>query len=239
MAGKTHDSQLDTPTSRIENFSFSANGKTMNGKIFLPASYTSVNELPAIYLIDFTEQHFKMATDEFDRVIEAVKKVQGLEAMVASLDGIPDVDAEPESYSEHYEVYRRMASYVDKNYKTSSSRTFLGKGSESGVVLMTLFMENAESSVFDNFVVTDPSPLYASAIIELIESNSFPKDKSKKKLHLSFSTSNNRDLCTALIKSIEKANYSWLQVATVEYSESNFENTYPIAYAAGIHFIFK
>ncbi|MDZ7743240.1 MAG: hypothetical protein U5Q03_16270 [Bacteroidota bacterium] len=226
-------------SSRIEIFTFSSNGVTTKGKIYLPDSYATNKKLPAIYLIDFTEQHFKLATDEFEKVIDGVQQIEGFDALVVSLENILDFDAEPETYQEHYEIYQNMASFVDKKYTNNPSRTFIGKGSESGVVLMALFIENSETSVFDNFIVTDPSPKYASAIIDLIEKDDFPKNKINKKLHYSFSTSNDRAKCTKLIDLIKDSNYEWLQVKSIKYTNSNYENTYPISYAEGIKYVFN
>lgn len=226
-------------SSKIESFTFSSNGTNIKGKIYLPASFETNKNLPAIYLIDFTEQHFKLATDEFEKVIEGVQKLQGFDALVVSLENIPDIDAEPETFQKQYEVFKNMASYVDNNYTDNTTRTLIGKGSESGIVLMALFIENPENSVFDNFIVTDPSPKYASAIIDLIEKDNFPKNKLNKKLHFSFSTSNDRAKCTNLINLIEEAQYKWLQFESIEYTNSDYENTYPISYATGIKYVFN
>ena len=228
------------PASRVEYFTFSNNGTPTEGKIFLPTSFSAKkNNLPAIYLIDFTEQHFKLATDEFEKVIAGVEQLEGFNALVVSLEGIPDVDAEPDTYQEHYQLYKNMAAHVDKTYKNNSSRTFIGKGSEGGVVLMALFIEDDNSSLFNNFIVTDPSPLYADAIIEMINKDDFPQPKSNKKLHFSFSTSNDRAKCTKLIDLIHEAQYPWLQFESKEYTDSNYENTYPISYSEGLQFTFK
>ena len=228
-----------TNSSRIETFSFSSNETTKKGKIFLPASYETNKNLPAIFLIDYTEQHFKLATDEFEKVIDGVLQIEGFDALVATLENIPDFDAKPETFQDQYEIFKNMASYVDGKYTNNSSRTFIGKGSESGIVLMALFLGNPETSVFDNFIVTDPSPKYASAIINLIEKDNILKNKLNKKLHFSFSTSNDRTKCTKLINLINTAQYPWLQFESIEYTNSNFENTYPISFAAGIKYIFN
>lgn len=238
IAGNIFKSMADTTSSKIEIFTFTSNGKKMKGKIYLPPSYNTIKDLPSIFLIDFTEQHFKLATDEFEKVIEGVNQLNGIEALVVSLDGIPDIDAEPDKFEDHYTIFKDLSIYVDSFYANNSSRTFIGKGSESGVVLMALFHENYENPVFDNFIVTDPSPKYSSAIFDLIEKNNFPENKSYKKLHFSFSTSNNRELCTKLINVIKEAQYKWLQFESVEYSKSDYENTYPISYAAGIKYVF-
>ena len=148
---KTENTYLYTTSSRVETFSFLSNGQSFKGKIYLPDTYDSNNNLPAIYLIDFTEQHFKLATDEFEQVIAGTKRRDGLDAIVVSLDGIPDIDAEPDTFKEHYDIFKDMAHYVDENYQSGRPRTFIGKGSEGGVVLMTLFMEKAGMSLFDNF----------------------------------------------------------------------------------------
>ena len=96
--------------SRIETFTFSSNGINIKGKIYLPDSYATNKDLPAIYLIEFTEQHFKLATDEFQKVIDGVQQIEGSDALVVSLENIPDIDAEPETFQDQYEVYKNMAS---------------------------------------------------------------------------------------------------------------------------------
>ena len=229
----------DIDSSKIEVFTFTSNGKEMKGKIYLPPAYENNNSLPAVYLIDFTEQHFKMAPDEFEKVIGGVNQLYGIDALVVSLDGIPDIDAEPDNFEEHYAIFKDMAGYVSTKYTEHPSRTFIGKGSESGVVLMALFLDNPENPLFDQYIVTDPSPLYATAIIKLIEKDDFPKNKINKKLHYSFSTSNDRAKCTKLINLIKDSNYEWLQVKSIEYTNSNYENTYPISYAEGIKYVYN
>ena len=233
------DAVTTTKSLRIETFTFSSNGTKRKGKIYLPASYETNNNLPAIYLIDFTEQHFKLATDEFEKVIDGVRQIEGFDALVVTLENIPDIDAEPKAFQDHYEIYKTLTSYVDGKYTNNSSRTFIGKGSESGVVIMALFLENSETPVFDNFIATDPSGLYASAIIRMIENEDFPKNKLNKKLHFSFSTSNDRAKCNNLINLVNEAQYPWLQFESIEYTNSDYENTYPISFAAGIKFIFN
>ena len=49
-----------------------------------------------------------------------------------------------------------------------------------------LSLENQDNSVFEDYIVTDPSPKYSSAIIELIEKINFPKnDRIKNSIFLS------------------------------------------------------
>ncbi|MBT8205479.1 MAG: hypothetical protein KJO20_08910 [Eudoraea sp.] len=193
--------------SKIETFTFLSNGKTYTGKIFLPASFETMQDIPAVYLIDFTEQHFKLAADEFEKVIDGVNQIHELDALVVTLEEILDIDAEPQNFEEHYAIYKNMAAYVAANYTSNTSGTFIGKGSESGVVLMALFLETSKAPAFDNFIVTDPSPLYASAVMDLIENDGVIEHKQSKKLHLSFSTSNDRTKCTKLINLITEAQY--------------------------------
>lgn len=226
-------------SSRIESFTFLSSGKEMKGKIFIPKAYRTNKNLPAIYLIDFTEQHFKLATDEFEKVIEGVQNLDGFDALVVSLENILDIDAEPKNFKDHFEIYKDLTTYVDERYTDNPSRTFIGKGSESGVVLMTLFLKDSESNVFDNFIATDPSGLYATAIIKMIEDEDFSKNKLRKKLHFSFSTSNDREKCNRLIMVIKEAQYPWLKFEAIEYKDSDYENTYPVSYADGIRYIFK
>ena len=224
---------------KTETFAFSSNGVATKGKIFLPASYETNRNLPTIYLIDFTEQQFKLATDEFEKVVGGVQQIQGFDALVVTLEEHLDIDSKPEAFREYYDVFRKMTSYVDGKYTNNTSITFIGRGSEAGIVLMTLFLEDLETSVFESFIVTDPSPGFTSTVIEMIKSEDAPKNSLDKKLHFSFSTSNDYDLCTKLINLFEEAQYPWLKYETIEYTDSNYENTYPVSFAAGIKYIFR
>lgn len=227
-----------TSSSKTETFTFSVNGTATKGKIFLPAAYETNKNLPAIYLIDFTEQQFKIATDEFEKVIDGVEMLPGFDALVITLEEHLDIDSKPEEFQEYYDIFNNITSYVDGKYTNNTSRTFIGKGSEGGLVLMTLFLESSESYVFENFIVTDSPGSFNSVVMQMIENDDFPKKKQKKKLHFSFSTSNNHDECTRLINMINEAQYSWLQFESIEYANSNYENTYPASFAAGIKYIF-
>ena len=222
----------------IENYTFSSDGTTIDGKIFLPASYDTNIYLPAIYLIDFTEQHFIVAKDEFEKVIDGAQQIESFDALVVTLEEHLNIDAKPEEFQEYYEIFNNMTSYVDNYYTTNNSRTFIGRGSEAGIVLMALFLEDSVNSVFDNFIVTDPSPSFMETVINMIENDDFPQNKLNKKLHFSFSTSNNRAKCIELINLINEAKYPWLQFKSIEYTNSDYENTYPIAFAAGLEFVF-
>ena len=73
----------------------------------------------------------------------------------------------------------------------------------------------------------------------MIEKDDFPKSKQNKRLHFSFSTSNNYDECITLINMIKEAEYPWLQFVSLEYTNSNYENTYPASFAAGIKYVFN
>ncbi len=228
-----------TSSLRTETFEFSANGVATKGKIFLPASYETNRNLPAIYLIDFTEQQFKLARDEFEKVVDGVQQIQGFDALVVTLEEHFNIDSKPEAFQEYYDIFKDMASYVDGKYTNNISRTFIGRGSEAGIVLMTLFLENSESSVFENFIVTDPAGSFNAAVIQMIEKDDFPKNKLNKKLHFSFSTSNNHDQCIKLINLIEVAEYPWLEFESLEYANRNYENTYLVSFAEGIKYVFS
>ncbi len=223
-------------SSKIESFTFSSNGMTKKGKIYLPDIYEENKNLPAIYLIDYTEQHFKVATDEFEKVIDGVNQIEGFDALVISLENIPDIDATPETFQNHYEVFKNMASYVDGKYTNNSSRTFVGRGSEASIVVMTLFLEN---SVFNNFIATDPSPKFITTIENIIKKNDSFMLEQNRKLHFSFSQADGCTKCSELNKMISRVKYPWLQIEVIEYTNSNYENTYPISFAAGIKYIFN
>ncbi len=90
-----------TSSLRTETFTFSSNGVATEGKIFLPASYETNGNLPAIYLIDFTEQQFKLATDEFEKVVAGVRQIKGFDALVVTLEEHLDIDSKPEAFQEY------------------------------------------------------------------------------------------------------------------------------------------
>jgi len=228
-----------TETLETETFTFISNGTATEGKIYLPDAYDTNKNLPAIYLIDFTEQHFAIAKDELEKVVDGVEKIEGFEALVVTLKNHLNINAKPEDFQEYYEIFKDMTSYVDSNYTNNTSRTFIGRGSEAGIVMMALFLEDSATFVFDNFIVTDPSPYFTDTIINMIENNSFPQNKLDEKLHFSFSTSNDREKCIKLINLLNEAQYPWLQFVSLEYWDNEYESTYPISFAAGIKYIFK
>ncbi len=235
---------IDTPVTntfvmpKSETFIFSSNGIDIKGKIYLPNSYETNKDLPAIYLLDFREQHFNVATDETEQVIKAVQKISGLDALVITLDAHLDIDAQPNTFEAHYEVFKNMTKYVDANYTDNTSRTFIARGSEAGIVLLALLSEDQASPVFNNFISTDSPSSFNDAVMDLIEGSNVPEYLEDKKLHFSFSTSNNRSNCLELINSFEEAKYSWLKFESVEYT-STFETTYPTSFAKGLKFVFE
>jgi len=222
----------------IETFTFNSDGTEINGKIYLPASFSKEKNLPAIYLIDFTEQHWKVAKDEFEKVISATEDIQNFDAVVVTLKEHLDVDANTGDFQKYYNIYKNMTSYVNSNYTNNESRTFIARGSEAGLVLITLFKEDSETSLFENFVATDSPESFNSYVINIINRDNFPKNKKNKKLHFSFSSSNNLFSCTNLINSFNQAQYPWLQFESKEYT-SDYENTYPAAFAEGLKYIFN
>jgi predicted alpha/beta superfamily hydrolase len=227
-----------TPSIKTEIFSFTSNGSTTNGKIYLPDSYETNANLPAIYLIDFRETAYSVATDEFEEVIEGVKQIQDFDALVVTLEEQLDEPSTPGGFQEFYTIFKDMASYVDSKYTNNTSRTFIGRGSEAGVVSMALFLENPETSVFDNFIATDSPHYFNYEITELIESGNFPQDKGNKRFHYSFSATNDYRSCTDMINKINDAEYPWLQFKSKQYF-GEFITTYPAAFAAGIKYVFN
>ena len=79
------DPPEEIATYRVDTFTFSSKGKAINGKIYLPDSFEKKTDLPAIFLIDYTEQHFIVAKDEFEKVIEGVQAIEGFDALVIRL----------------------------------------------------------------------------------------------------------------------------------------------------------
>ena len=225
-------------SSKIETFTFSSDGVAYSGKIYLPTSYETKNDLPAIFLIDYSDQHFESVTDEFEKVIDGVQEIEGLEALVVSLENIPDVDAKSYAFQEYYQVFKDMTTYVDGHYTNNPSRTFIGRGSEAGIVLLALFLENSENSEFTNFIATDPPSSFLLDVIDIIKNNDFSKNNSKKKLHFSFSTSNDSSTCNKLIELINQSQYDWLEFESIQYTDSDYVHTYPISFAAGLKFVF-
>lgn len=222
-----------------EKFTFSSNGIDTKGKIFLPATYATNENLPAIFLIDYQEQHFQVATDEFEQVIRGVNQIDNFDALVVTLDAHLDIDTDPSSFQDQYNIFKSMAAYVDENYTDNTSRTFIGRGSEAGIVLMTLLYESPDSSVFDNFIATDSPDPFNNTVIFMIENNDVPNYMQSKKLHFSFSSDNNYANCTYLIDLIEDEQFPWLNFGSEEYPNNVYEDTYPISFAAGLKFVFE
>ena len=221
---------------KSETFTFLSNGIDIKGKIYFPDSYQLNGNYPTIYLLDYKEQHFQVATDETEQVIKGVQKIAGLNALVVSLDAHLNIDTKPNEFRDYYEVFKNMTLYVDANYTSSTSRTFIARGSEAGIVLLALLSEDQTSSVFGNFIATDSPPIFNNAVMDIIKNDNVPEDLIGKKLHFSFSSSNDRDNCFALINAIEDAKYPWLKFASFEYT-TDYLATYPYSFADGLKFV--
>lgn len=221
-------------SSRSKTFTFSSNGNDIKGKIYLPVAYETNKNLPAIYLLDYKEQHWQVATDENEQVIKGMEK-SGYDALVVTLHAHRDIDTDVKTFRESYEIFKNMAAYVDDHYTDNTSRTFIARGSEAGVVLLSLLSEDPESPVFNNFIATDSPGNFNVAVIDSIKNDKIPEGLEGKKLHFSFSSSNDRDNCFALIDAIEDAQYPWLKFESVEYT-TDYENTYPTAFDQGLKF---
>ena len=60
------------------------------------------------FLMDYTEQHFKLATHKFKKVTDGILQIERFYALVVSLENIPDIDTEPETYLEHWNVFKNI-----------------------------------------------------------------------------------------------------------------------------------
>ena len=232
------------PVARVETFTFSSGGVPTGGKIYLPASYDRDASVPALFLFDHNEPQgaggtVTAATDEFERVIAGVTDVQGLDAVVVTLEEQLELDVGPKWFDEYYTLFEDLALHVDGEYTDNPSRTFIGRGGAGGFVLHALLASGPGGSVFENFVVTDPAteflgPLAFDGVVEQLPVAS---DR-EHRLHLSFSTSSTKVVLESLIEVIEEADRSWLEFESVFYPESNYAETYPTAFADGIRFVF-
>ncbi|NND70203.1 MAG: T9SS type A sorting domain-containing protein [Rhodothermales bacterium] len=239
---RSSDPTQPASVATVEVFTFSSGGVDINGKIYLPDSFDRNDNIPSVYLIDFTEQHFMVALDEFDRVIDGVAEIEGVDAVVVTLEEHRDIDVNLSHIEPYYDIYKDMAAYVDVHYTNNPARTFIGRGSEGGIVMGSMFLEDPANPVFEYFISTDSPSTFNTFIRDTITANDFDPNMLNKKLHFSFSTSNNRSDCLNTISAFENAQYSWLQFGSVEYasdSESTwtFENTYPTAFATGLSFV--
>ncbi|MGI9586151.1 MAG: hypothetical protein ACR2N7_11235, partial [Acidimicrobiia bacterium] len=95
-----------------------------------------------------------------------------------------------------------------------------------------------EESAFDNHVATDPPDSFTRTVVGLLETEDFSQAATSKKLHLSFSESNKVFALTQLAELIDGYDYPWMEYEWVRYTDSDFTDTYPSAYADGLRFVF-
>lgn len=224
----------------VEAFIFTSDGIETEGLIYLPEAYASNNNLPTIYLIDYMEHgNYTVATDEFAKLIYAVREMPNFDALVISLKTLPDIYTyPPNQYQGCSDLIKDMSYHVDSVYTENSSKTLVARGVEGGVVLLTLLNEDPDENVFDNYIVTDSPSYYNNSVVDLIQSGTIPSTMLNKKLHFSYSSSNNFEICNELIDTFEEAQYPWLTFESKEYPNSQFASVYPVAFAEGLQFIF-
>lgn len=247
MVSCSGDSETATPSKpttpppediRVDTFTFSSHGMDTTAIIYVPDSFDTNSELPAIYLLDFQEQHYTPATDEFEQVVNAVREIQNFDALVVTLEGLYDIDAVPSDYQEYAGVFKDMIAYVESNYTGNTSSTFIARGSEAGVVLLTLMNEDPDANLFDNYIATDSPPSFNSVVVSIHQNGNIPENLPNKKLHFSYSSSNNSSSCGELINSFLEPQYPWLTFKSKSFSNGIYTNIYPEAFEAGIRFVF-
>ena len=237
------DDTTDTPPppaqSSIENFSFISAGNTVEGKIYLPASFEKDDRFVSIFLLDYQEQDHEVALDEFDRIIAIVKSIENLDAVVVTLKDLIDLETDPSMIADQYQLFKDMAGYVDDNYTNNSSRTFIGRGSEGGLIQLALLEEDPSSAIFDNFISTDPSDPFINNMLFKIQNGTVPDYVETKKFHFSYSADANIANCRALEDLINEADFDWLNFSSIYYQDNIFEDAYPDAFNDGLQFVFQ
>ena len=237
---KTVDPKEDTTiisTDKLETIRFVSNGKNWEAKIWIPAEYETNKDLPSIYLVDDEEQHYPVATDEFEQVIAGCKQISGLDVLVITVADLDPNMNVVSDFQEFYDIYNDLISYVETSYTTNDSRTLIGRGSAASMVLATLFMEEQETTVFQNFIATAVPGL--GYFNEIVVKGDFPQAKANKKLHFSLDGESNYELNMKFINTLNEKAYPWLEFGWSEYPDLHFTNSYPTAYADGIKFIFE
>lgn len=223
---------------KTEKFTFSSEGEEYRGKIYIPVAFETDSNLPAIYLIDHEEHHFTVARDEFDQVVSGVRQLNDPNVLVVSLENVEDIEVVPGEFETYYQLFKDMTSYVDNHYTNNTSRTFIGRGDDGGVVLLSLLLERFEPTVFDNFIVHDTYISFLNVAKFIIQNESFSADIASKKLHFSYASDASISTNLDFIQTIEDAGFDWLEYESVKYADFIFEDAYPIAFPDGVKFIF-
>ena len=188
-------------------------------------------------LVDDEEIHYPVATDEFEKVIEGVNKISGLDALVITVEGLdPNLNVVTD-FQEFYAIYLDLVSYVETNYTDNASRTLIGRGSAANFVLGTLYLEEQETAVFQNFIATTSPGL--GYFNEIMNKGDFPLEKDNKKLHFSLDGESNYELNMRFINTLNEKAYPWLEFDWAEYPNLMFTTSYPSAFADGIKYIFE
>jgi len=233
------DPDPPSEVARVDTFTFSGNGEDTKGIIYIPAGYHSESDWPSIYLLDYKDTHFADVTDEFEQLVSTMLAIEGLKALVVTLEEHRNLDVGPDEFEEHRDLFISMTEYVDNNYSVNTSRTFVGRGSEGGVVLLTMLTEDPQSRVFEKYVATDSPNSFNTNIIGRIQNEQVPDHMTDIKLHFSYSSSNVEAVCIALINNIEDANYPWLSFASAAYPTMTYPQAYTTAFTDGLEFVFK
>lgn len=228
----------------IENFTLTLNGANIQCQVFVPTSYKNGNtNIPVIYLLDTEEGSTVPLTDEFEKVLEAVNAINLQALVVSSNTYLPGaLEYSQHKYEEKYNFIKDMVSYIDSNYENDNNkRTLIGRGAAAGHIIEALFKVEVENTLFKNFVATDPHHLQINRIIIPIENDEIPEGKPDSKFYFSISGSysNNYELISGFINTIENRNYSWLTFVFAEQLNSTTYTNYPTAYNEGIAYIFN
>ena len=218
-------------------------------QIYLPESYKTNKNLPIIYVLD--------GGINFEKVISIINNQDfTINTIVVAVGDFVTkeewqrrwIDLRPESHcnpnGKHLDFYnfitQELVPYIDLNYKNDhDSRSLMGHSSAGLFTLVSMFLEDSENVVFQNFIASDPElgcdPIYFA---EMLHDYDFSEGAKKFKFYLALSGWGTIDAVRQFAADIEEKEYAWLTFKYEEFLDESHMGVVEPSFESGLKFLF-
>lgn len=217
--------------------------------IYLPESYNTNKTLPIIYVLDGKLNSKTVANILKDINADAI--VVGVGDFAAYnkwtrrwIDLLPGTKCHGTG-GNHLDFYKfitkELIPYIDSQYDNDhSSRSFMGHSSAGIFTLVSMFLEDTDNIVFQNFVASDPElGCDLNYFIEMLHDNTISDGAKKIKLYLALSGEGDITAVDNFATIIQESNYTWLDFRYQKYMDKGHMSVIDPSFSSSLKFIFN
>lgn len=217
--------------------------------IYLPETYHTNKYLPIIYVLD-GKLNSKYVTNilkdiNTDAIVVGVGDFASHDKWIRRwIDLLPGTLCHGTG-GNHLDFYKfitkELIPYIDSQYDNDhASRSFVGHSSAGIFTLVSMFLEDTDNIVFQNFVASDPElGCDISYFEEMLHDNNLSDGAKKFKLYLAVSGEGDITEVDYFASIIQESNYTWLDFRYETYLNKGHISVIDPSFSSSLKYIFN